>query len=76
VKRFKYELKIDKREKNWIDPKGNGQPGVCKTVTVKAEDGRIREFEVDVKVLNNEELWDKFRSAVIEPWVAGLWIGG
>lgn len=57
------KIKIGKREHAFVDSAGD--KGFCKIVTVTAPNGSVREFQVAVKILEDEELWNKFLKLAI-----------
>jgi hypothetical protein len=65
---MKYALKIDKREHAFREADGSSS-GYFKFVTVRTPDGRGKIFKVGTRILDNEELFEKWREKVLVPWV-------
>lgn len=65
---MKYALKIERHSTPMYEHDGTLIDNV-KIVTVRTKDGRQKSWRVGLKILDNEEMFEKFRKEQIEPWV-------
>lgn len=67
-----YDIELSREVFNYFEMETEKASKFRVVTAIRRADGERKAFKVDLKILANEEHWDRFLKKAVLPWVTGL----